>query len=145
MQGLKAKADDKEFQGKWQAMKLQAKQKAAKKVEELTGVTLNPKALMDVQVKRIHEYKRQLLNLLSIVHRYQQIKKMSPAERQKVGRTKQAPILYAMLSAALLAPCQVILGHQTLPHTCVQIHDLPVGHCLYPFVLYLAFWFSSLL
>ena len=70
-------------------MKLQAKQKAAKKVEELTGVTLNPKALMDVQVKRIHEYKRQLLNLLSIVHRYQQIKKMSPAERQKVGRTKQ--------------------------------------------------------
>lgn len=86
LQGLKAKADDKEFQGKWQAMKLQAKQKAAKKVEELTGVTLNPKALMDVQVKRIHEYKRQLLNVLSIVHRYQQIKKMSPAERKEVSR-----------------------------------------------------------
>ena len=86
LQGLKAKADDKEFQGKWQAMKLQAKQKAAKKVEELTGVTLNPKALMDVQVKRIHEYKRQLLNVLSIVHRYQQIKKMSPAERKEVYR-----------------------------------------------------------
>ena len=86
LQGLKAKADDKEFQGKWQAMKLQAKQKAAKKVEELTGVTLNPKALMDVQVKRIHEYKRQLLNVLSIVHRYQQIKKMSPAERKEVDK-----------------------------------------------------------
>ena len=85
MQGLKSKADDKEFQGKWQAMKLQAKQKAAKRVEELTGVTLNPNALMDVQVKRIHEYKRQLLNLLSIVHRYHQIKNMSPAERKKVS------------------------------------------------------------
>lgn len=85
LQGLKAKADDKEFQGKWQAMKLQAKQKAAKKVEELTGVTLNPNALMDVQVKRIHEYKRQLLNVLSIVHRYQQIKNMTPAERKQVG------------------------------------------------------------
>lgn len=66
-------------------MKLQAKQKAAKKIEELTGVTLNPNALMDVQVKRIHEYKRQLLNVLSIVHRYQQIKSMTPAERKQVG------------------------------------------------------------
>ena len=81
---MKKKADDKEFQGKWQAMKLQAKEKAAKKIEELTGIHLNPKALMDVQVKRIHEYKRQLLNLLSIVHRYQQIKSMSPQERKQV-------------------------------------------------------------
>ena len=37
-----------------------------------------------VQVKRIHEYKRQLLNVLSIIHRYDQIKKMSPAERRNV-------------------------------------------------------------
>lgn len=55
-----------------------------KKIQELTGISLNPKALMDVQVKRIHEYKRQLLNLLSIVHRYQHIKSLSPEERKKV-------------------------------------------------------------
>ena len=85
MQGLEEKAGDAEFQGKWQAMKLQAKQKAVKKIEELTGITLSPDALMDVQVKRIHEYKRQLLNLLSIVHRYHKIKQMSPEERMKVG------------------------------------------------------------
>ena len=65
-------------------MKLQAKEKAVKKIQELTGISLNPKALMDVQVKRIHEYKRQLLNLLSIVHRYQHIKSLSPEERKKV-------------------------------------------------------------
>ena len=65
-------------------MKLQAKEKAVKKIQDLTGISLNPKALMDVQVKRIHEYKRQLLNLLSIVHRYQHIKSLSPEERKKV-------------------------------------------------------------
>ena len=85
MQGLEEKAGDADFQGKWQAMKLQAKQKAVKKIEELTGITLSPDALMDVQVKRIHEYKRQLLNLLSIVHRYHKIKQMSPEERMKVS------------------------------------------------------------
>jgi glucan phosphorylase len=37
-----------------------------------------------LQVKRIHEYKRQLLNLLGIIHRYDQIKKMSPQDRAKV-------------------------------------------------------------
>lgn len=84
LQGLKKKADDKEFQGKWQTMKLQAKEKAVKKIQDLTGISLNPKALMDVQVKRIHEYKRQLLNLLSIVHRYQHIKSLSPEERKKM-------------------------------------------------------------
>lgn len=85
MQGLKEKASDAQFQAKWQAMKMQAKKKAVKKIEELTGIPLNPEALMDVQVKRIHEYKRQLLNLLSIVHRYHAIKQMSPEERSKVS------------------------------------------------------------
>lgn len=84
LQGLQEKAGDPAFQGKWQAMKLQAKEKAVKKIEELTGISLSSEALMDVQVKRIHEYKRQLLNLLSIVHRYHSIKQMSPEERLKV-------------------------------------------------------------
>lgn len=109
-------------------MKLQAKQKAAKKVEELTGVTLNPKALMDVQVKRIHEYKRQLLNLLSIVHRYQQIKKMSPAEREQVGRTKQSRAVYAIPLAATMS--NSLSPHNIPLHRC-QIHDPPAGHMLY--------------
>jgi len=40
--------------------------------------------LFDIQVKRIHEYKRQLLNVLQVIHRYSEIKKMSPSEREKV-------------------------------------------------------------
>jgi starch phosphorylase len=61
-----------------------AKQKAAARIESLTGVKVNPNALFDVQVKRIHEYKRQLLNVLGIIHRYDQIKKMSQEQRSKL-------------------------------------------------------------
>ena len=40
-------------------------------------------ALFDIQVKRIHEYKRQLLNVFAIIHRYNALKAMSPDERKK--------------------------------------------------------------
>ena len=43
--------------------------------------------MLDIQVKRIHEYKRQLLNVLGIIHRYDAIRKMSPAERKEVRVT----------------------------------------------------------
>ena len=49
------------------------------------GVTVNPNALLDIQIKRIHEYKRQLLNVLGIVYRYDQIRQMSPEQRKEVG------------------------------------------------------------
>lgn len=134
LQGLKAKADDKEFQGKWQAMKLQAKQKAAKKVEELTGVTLSPKALMDVQVKRIHEYKRQLLNVLSIVHRYQQIKKMSPAERKEVDMAALYFTRFLVCSAleAMLRDKLLSIPMHMRPNICLFCH------CLYTAVQFAA-------
>jgi glycogen phosphorylase len=47
-------------------------------------VTVNPAALFDVQVKRIHEYKRQQLNIFGTIHRYLTLKAMSPEERKKV-------------------------------------------------------------
>ena len=79
--GLKKHADDAVFREKWRAVKATAKAKALAKVEELTGVRGSPDALLDIQVKRIHEYKRQLLNVLGMIHRYEAIKKMSPSER----------------------------------------------------------------
>ena len=59
---------------------------------------------MDVQVKRIHEYKRQLLNLLSIVHRYNKIKNMSPAERKQVSCQTAALLLSLGLHATTPVP-----------------------------------------
>jgi glycogen phosphorylase len=85
LKALRAYADDPVFQAKWQAVKATNKAKAIKLVEERAGVSLpNKTAMLDVQVKRIHEYKRQLLNVLSIIHRYDQIRGMSPKERADV-------------------------------------------------------------
>jgi starch phosphorylase len=78
-------ADDKAFKKEWQEIKYANKVKLAKHIKATTGVTVNPSALFDVQVKRIHEYKRQQLNIFGVIHRYLTIKAMSPEERKKVA------------------------------------------------------------
>ena len=54
-------------------------------MQEITGTQVPTNALYDVQIKRIHEYKRQHLNMFSVISRYLDIKKMSKEERQKVS------------------------------------------------------------
>lgn len=71
--GLTAFAEDKAFQKKWAAVKKANKQALSEYVEEHTGVKFDTNALFDVQVKRIHEYKRQLLNVLHVIHLYDRI------------------------------------------------------------------------
>lgn len=72
---LEAFADDQAFHKRWQDVQQSAKQRLVdyKKVEH--GIELNVNALFDVQVKRIHEYKRQLLNVLHVIHLYDRIKR----------------------------------------------------------------------
>ncbi len=67
-------ADKKAFHKKWRKVKQANKQRLAELVKAQCGVTFNTSALFDVQVKRIHEYKRQLLNLLHVIHLYNRIK-----------------------------------------------------------------------
>jgi starch phosphorylase len=55
---------------KLDAVKRRNKSALARVAKELTGVTVDPLSMFDVQVKRIHEYKRQLLNALHVIHRY---------------------------------------------------------------------------
>ncbi|KXZ53126.1 hypothetical protein GPECTOR_7g1017 [Gonium pectorale] len=81
---LRKHADDPAFQEQWRAVKQSAKVKAAALIQRLTGVKVNTNAMFDIQVKRIHEYKRQLLNVMGIIYRYDQIKKMTPAQRKEV-------------------------------------------------------------
>lgn len=68
-------ADDPQFRAKWATLKQHAKQRLIdfKKCEH--DIDFNPTALFDVQVKRIHEYKRQLLNVLHVIHLYDKIKR----------------------------------------------------------------------
>jgi glucan phosphorylase len=56
---------------------------AADLVLAKTGIEVSTNALFDIQVKRIHEYKRQLLNIFYIIHRYNALRDMSAEERAK--------------------------------------------------------------
>lgn len=67
-------ADDKDFRKAFRAVKQANKLRLAHKIEALTGVKLNPDSLFDVQIKRIHEYKRQLLNVLHVITLYNRIR-----------------------------------------------------------------------
>jgi glycogen phosphorylase len=70
---LNALKDDPIFAKRFMAIKHGNKVKLAKYIKAVTGYDVNPNSLFDVQVKRIHEYKRQLLNVLHVVNRYQAI------------------------------------------------------------------------
>lgn len=67
--------NDKNFRRDWMAVKRQNKQRLADLVEKETGVRFEVESLFDIQVKRIHEYKRQLLNILHVIHLYARIKR----------------------------------------------------------------------
>ena len=72
-------ADDAEFQRQWREVKLAAKRRLTALIEERVGVRLNPGSLFDIQSKRIHEYKRQHLNVLHILTLYLRLKRDSEA------------------------------------------------------------------
>ena len=73
LQGLKPLAEDAGFRAEFRAVKRANKQRLAALIHDSTGWVVSADALFDVQVKRIHEYKRQLLNLLHVVTRYRAI------------------------------------------------------------------------
>ena len=68
-------ADDAEFRMAFRAVKQANKVRLANKIEQLKGIKLNTNSLFDVQIKRIHEYKRQLLNVLHVITLYNRIRK----------------------------------------------------------------------
>ncbi|MCR9296113.1 MAG: glycogen/starch/alpha-glucan phosphorylase [bacterium] len=68
-------AGDAEFRERWRLVKLENKRKLARYIADKTGVIFPEEAIFDVQVKRIHEYKRQLLNVLHAIHLYDRIRR----------------------------------------------------------------------
>lgn len=77
------------------------------------GVKLNTSALFDIQVKRIHEYKRQSMNILGVIHRYLTIKALSPAERKNV------------------VPRVVLFGGKAAPGCKFNMTSEPITCCIY--------------
>ena len=94
LQELEAFADDAEFRAQWREAKRQNKLDLAAHALAATGVPMDPDSLFDVMVKRLHEYKRQLLKLLHVVTLY--------------NRIKADP-------AAAVTPCTVIFGAKAAP------------------------------
>jgi len=80
------KKDDPALHKEWMAMKKGCKEKLAVFLKKRIGLDMDTDMLIDIQIKRIHEYKRQLMNILFVIHRYQALKKMSPAERSGVQK-----------------------------------------------------------
>jgi starch phosphorylase len=72
---LEPLAEDAEFRRRWRAAKLANKERLASHVERTAGVRLDPGWLFDVQAKRIHEYKRQHLNALHVLHLYRRLRR----------------------------------------------------------------------
>jgi starch phosphorylase len=80
--GLRKFADNKELHKEWIAAKTARKEKLAAYIKDRTGYTVSPSSLFDIQVKRIHEYKRQLLNIMGVIYRYKKMKEMSAKDRK---------------------------------------------------------------
>lgn len=81
---IESYVDDKSFRKEFQEIKYANKVRLAKYIKDVNGITVNPASLFDIQVKRMHEYKRQQLNIFGVINHYLEIKDMSPEERKKV-------------------------------------------------------------
>jgi starch phosphorylase len=75
LEKLRPLADERDFQAEWYAVKQANKARLAGHIKSRTGLNVDPAMLFDVQVKRIHEYKRQLLNVLHAIHLYDRIQR----------------------------------------------------------------------
>jgi starch phosphorylase len=94
LRALEDLADDAEFQDAWRRVKLERKQSLADYVRQHLGIDLDPASLFDIQVKRIHEYKRQHLNVLHILSLYNRLKRdpgLDIAPRTFIFGGKAAP------------------------------------------------------
>ncbi len=130
---LSAMAENHDFRQAWQRVKNRNKTFFASYVLRKMGLKINTKTLFDVQAKRIHEYKRQLLNILHVVTMYNRIK-ASP-EHDFVPRTvvfagKAAPGYYlAKLNIKLINSVADVINNDPTVNTRLQVLFLP-NYCV---------------
>ncbi|KAJ7243905.1 glycogen phosphorylase [Mycena haematopus] len=125
-------AEDAAFREEWAAIKQRNKERLAHHVETTLGLTINTKAMFDVQIKRLHEYKRQTLNILGVIHRYLTLKNMSAEEKKKVNPRvvffagKAAPAYYiAKLTIRLIVNVARIINADPATKDLLSLYFLP--------------------
>ena len=103
MSGLKEWLDDEEALKEFMTIKFKNKERLAAYIKEHNGVEVDPRSIFDVQVKRLHEYKRQLLNILHVMYLYNQIK-----EHPEMSFYPKTYVFGAKASAGYIRAKQII-------------------------------------
>ncbi len=138
---LQPLAENAEFRKTWRAVKLANKQRLACLIKEKTGVEVDPATLFDVQVKRIHEYKRQHLNLLGVITMYNRLRrnpnlKIAPRTILFGGKAapgyRQAKLIIKLANSIgeVLAKDPVV--SQKLKLVYIPDFSVKLGHLIYP-------------
>ena len=134
-------AEDPGFQARWRAVKTAAKRRFAQWLKDNAWIEVDPESLFDVQAKRLHEYKRQHLNLLHILSLYQRLKQ--DPHRPMVPRTfifgaKAAPGYYmAKLIIKAINAVGEVINHDSQVNETLRVAFMPnfnvqSGQRLYP-------------
>ena len=141
LSGLEAHADDPAFRRAWRAIKQQNKQDLAALIEAEVGVHINPDSMFDVMVKRLHEYKRQLLKALHIITLYHRLKTNPTAAvlpRTFIFGAKAAPGYYmAKLIIKLINAVADVVNTDPIVSKWLKVVFLPnfnvsLGEVIYP-------------
>ena len=103
LRDLEPFADDEEFREAFKEVKRQNKLKLAGGIQDLSGVSVDPDSMFDVQIKRIHEYKRQLLNVMGIIHDY-----LGIVERDELPQVARTYIFAGKAAPGYWAAKQII-------------------------------------
>jgi len=138
---LEPLAEDAEFQAAWRKVKFQNKERLAALIRKRTGIVVDPESIFDVQVKRIHEYKRQHLNVLHILTLYLRIKR-NPSDdisaRTFIFGGKSAPGYFmAKLIIKLINSVAEVINNDSDVADRIKVIFLPNfnvknGHQIYP-------------
>jgi starch phosphorylase len=126
---LEPRAQDRAFREQWRAVKRLAKEQLAAHIRRVCGVSVDPDTLFDIQVKRIHEYKRQHLNVLHIVSLYHRLRENSTLEvtpRTFVFGGKAAPgYSMAKLIVKLINSVADVINRDTRVRNMMRVVFIP--------------------
>ncbi|MFZ6029492.1 MAG: glycogen/starch/alpha-glucan phosphorylase [Chloroflexota bacterium] len=141
LRNLEAYADDAGFQSEWRAVKLHNKGALAATIRASTGLMVDPNAMFDIMVKRLHEYKRQILKVLHIVTLYNRLRaqpRMDIVPRTFVFGAKSAPGYHiAKLIIKLINSVAEVVNYDPLVAGRLKVVFMPnfnvsLGEKIYP-------------